>query len=82
MSRDTEKIQKKRHFSHGRTLNFTEKDRSRDTEKTGRRKDRTRDTEKVARRKDILATEGHGISLNKTEAETRKRRRKGSLATE
>ena len=61
--------QKKRHFSHGRTRNFTEKDRNRDTEKTDRRKG-------------ILATEGHGISRNKTEAETRKRRRKGSLATE
>ena len=47
-------------FSHGRTRNFTEKDRNRDTEKT-------------ARRKGILATEGHGISLDKTEAETRKR---------
>ena len=69
-------------FSHGRTRNFTEKDRNRDTEKTGRRKDRNRDTEKTARRKGILAMEGHGISRNKTEAETRKRRRKGSLATE
>jgi hypothetical protein len=82
-SRATEKNrQKKRHFSHGRTRNFTEKDRNRDTEKTGRRKDRNRDTEKTDRRKGILATEGHGISRNKIEAETRKRRRKGSLATE
>ena len=37
---------------------------------------RSGDTEKAGRRKDILATEGHGISLNKTEAETRKRVRK------
>ena len=47
--------------------------RSRATEKTGRRKDIRLDTEKTDRRKGILATEGHGISLNKTEAETRKR---------
>ena len=37
---------------------------------------RSRTTEKTGRRKGILATEGHGISLNKTEAETRKRARK------
>jgi hypothetical protein len=60
-------------MSHGRTRNFTEKDRSRDTEKTGRRKGRSRATEKKNRRKYILDTEGHGISRKKAEAETRKR---------
>jgi hypothetical protein len=38
-----------------------------------RRKNRSRDTEKIGSRKYILATEGHGISRKKTEAETRKR---------
>jgi len=33
-------------MSHGRTRNFTEKDRSRDTEKIGRGKDRRLDIEK------------------------------------
>jgi hypothetical protein len=38
-----------------------------------RRKNTRRDTEKKNRRKYILATEVHGISRKKTEAETRKR---------
>ena len=76
-TRDTEKKHKKRQkISHGRTRNFTEKDRSRTTEKTGSRK-YILATEKTGSRKDRrLATEGHGISLNKTEAETRKKVRK------